>query len=91
MEKKPGVELKSVNVGFAHEQEYEWAGKGTKGDRDFAAAMCEWFGRALVEGRFEPHPVEVRGGLEKVGEGLNDLMEGRVSGRKVAFKVSGEE
>ena len=35
--------------------------------------------KLFEEKRVIPHPVEVRRGLENIGEGLKDLEEGRVS------------
>ena len=48
-------------------------------------SMCE---RLLAEGKVRGVPTDVRsGGLEKVHEGLNDLKNGRVSGRKIVYEV----
>jgi len=48
----------------------------------------------MAEGLLEskkvvPVPVEERnGGLEKVHEGLDDLMNGKVSGKKIVYQLS---
>jgi len=39
--------------------------------------------------RVVPHPVEVRRGLENISQGLKDLEEGRVSAKKLVYRVSG--
>ncbi len=40
------------------------------------------------EKKVVPHPVEVREGLENIGQGLKDLQEGRVSAKKLVYRVS---
>ncbi|KAH8704778.1 putative zinc-binding oxidoreductase ToxD [Talaromyces proteolyticus] len=54
----------------------------------FAEKWGSLVGEFFGEKRLVPHPVEVRGGLEKIGEGLKDLEEGRVSAKKLVYRVS---
>jgi len=58
-------------------QNFEFAKKW----RGVAAKLFE-------EKRVVEHPVEVRRGLENIGEGLKDLKEGRVSAKKLVYRVS---
>lgn len=42
----------------------------------------------LAEGKVIPHPGEIRsGGLESIPQGLEDLKAGRVSGKKLVYRV----
>ncbi|KAF2502491.1 zinc-binding oxidoreductase ToxD [Lophium mytilinum] len=43
--------------------------------------------KLLEEKRVVPHPVEVREGLERIGEGLKDLEKGRISAKKLVYRV----
>lgn len=57
--------------------------------RDFAYAYYRLMSKWIKEGRFKPHPYEVvPGGLEAVVGGLMQLKEGKVSAKKLLFKVS---
>lgn len=57
--------------------------------RDFGSAYYRLFGKWMKEGRFAPHPYEVvAGGLEAVVGGLMRLKEGKVSAKKLIFKVA---
>ena len=40
------------------------------------------------EKKVVPHPVEVRLGLEMIGEGLQDLKEGKVRAKKLIYQIS---
>jgi NADPH:quinone reductase-like Zn-dependent oxidoreductase len=49
-------------------------------------AICERF---LAEGKLKTHPIDHRqGGLAAIPEGYKDLMEGKVSGKKLVYTVS---
>jgi NADPH2:quinone reductase len=57
--------------------------------QDLASAYYRLFGKWLQEGRFEPHPYEVvKGGLQGVEEGLRRLQEGKVSAKKLVFRIA---
>ncbi|GHJ85931.1 hypothetical protein NliqN6_2333 [Naganishia liquefaciens] len=57
--------------------------------QDFAYAYYRLMSKWMKEGRFKPHPYEVvSGGLEAVVGGLMQLKEGKVSAKKLLFKVS---
>ena len=56
--------------------------------QDLASAYYRLIGRWLADGRFEPHPHEVLpGGLAGVEEGLRRLQEGKVSAKKLVFRI----
>lgn len=45
--------------------------------------------KLLEEGKFKVHPPDVRdGGLEGVLEGLRDLKDGKISGKKLVYKIA---
>jgi aspyridone synthetase trans-acting enoyl reductase len=52
---------------------------------------AEWFKRAqrlLDQGLIRTHPVRVmKGGIEKVTEGINEVRLGRVSGEKLVYRT----
>ncbi|KAJ9123656.1 hypothetical protein QFC24_003427 [Naganishia onofrii] len=57
--------------------------------RDFAYTYFRLFGKWLKEGRLQAHPFEVvPGGLEGVESGLLQLKEGKVSAKKLLFKIA---
>lgn len=57
--------------------------------RDFAYAYFRLIGQWMKQGRFQPHPYEVvPGGLKAVVDGLMQLKEGKVSAKKLLFKVA---
>lgn len=57
--------------------------------RDFAYTYFRLFGKWLKEGRLQAHPYEVvPGGLEGVESGLLQLKEGKVSAKKLLFKIA---
>ena len=59
--------------------------------RDFAFAYFRLISRWLGDGRLQAHPYEVvPGGLDGVIEGLKQLKEGKVSAKKLVFKVAQE-
>ena len=44
--------------------------------------------KLLNEGKVKPHPVDLRpGGLKGVLEGLDEMRKGKVSGKKLVYKV----
>ena len=62
---------------------------GTKaGGEEFAFVMFRFIGRGLQEGWFKGHPYEVvPGGLAGVEDGLRRLKEGKVSAKKLVFRI----
>ena len=45
--------------------------------------------KLLFEGKVKPHRVEVRpGGLDGILDGLDDLKNGKVSGKKLVYRIS---
>ncbi|PWY85926.1 GroES-like protein [Aspergillus heteromorphus CBS 117.55] len=61
-------------------------------DRIFASEFVDRASGLLAEGKVRPHPLDVRaGGLRGVLEGLKEMQEGRVSGRKLVYNVADTE
>lgn len=56
---------------------------------DFAKKWGVVAAQLFEEKKVIPHPVEVRKGLENIGEGLKDLEQGRVSANKLVYLVGG--
>jgi len=55
---------------------------------EFAKQWGVLIEKLLVEKKVIPHPVEARSGIEGIGAGLKDLEEGRISARKLVYRVS---
>lgn len=87
----PGKEFPGIPSGIEHTRTQ--VGTVHNGaNRDCGYAWFRLFGKGLKEGWFTPHPYEVcNGGLVGVGEGLNRLMQGKVSGKKMVFRVEETE
>ncbi|RHZ48127.1 zinc-binding alcohol dehydrogenase family protein [Aspergillus thermomutatus] len=61
----------------------------SKEDYDFAKMFFKLSERLLAEGKFKFHRVDVRnGGLEGVLEGLEELRQGKVSGKKLVYRIT---
>ncbi|KAI0386929.1 putative zinc-binding oxidoreductase ToxD [Hypomontagnella monticulosa] len=55
---------------------------------EFASKFWQVSGELLAQGKIKPHPADVReGGLQGVFEGLKELKEGKVSGKKLVYKI----
>jgi len=77
-----GVNLTTTAVGSVHQES----------NHDFGYAWFRLFGQGMKEGWFTPHPHEVvQGGLAGVGEGLSRLQTGKVSAKKMVFRVAETE
>lgn len=77
-----GVNLTTTQVGSVHQPT----------NHDFGYAWFRLFGQGMKEGWFKPHPHEVvKGGLAGVGEGLSRLQTGKVSAKKMVFRVAETE
>lgn len=77
-----GVNLAETRVGSVHQPE----------NHDFGHAWFRLFGLGLKEGWFTPHPHEVvPGGLGGVGEALVRLQGGKVSAKKLVFRIADTE
>ena len=97
-EEIPSTITKSITyVGGAHRDTDldPWQKKvpGTKaGNQEFAHAMFRFMARGLGEGWFKGMPYEiVPGGLGGVEEGLKRLKDGKVSARKLLFRLEDTE
>jgi hypothetical protein len=61
-------------------------------DFKFAKTFMELAEKVLGEGLVKCHPLDLRhGGLEGILEGLADLKGGKVSGKKLVYRVGAEE
>ena len=77
-----GVKLTGTMVGSVHQPD----------NHDFGYAWFRLFGQGMKEGWFTAHPHEVvQGGLAGVGEGLSRLQTGKVSAKKMVFRVAETE
>jgi NADPH:quinone reductase len=76
-----GFTVVKTTVGDSHNKDVAFK-------RDFADAYFELFSRWLGDGRLTAHPYEVVGGLDTVLDGLKRLKEGKVSAKKLLFKVA---
>ncbi|KAI0099387.1 putative zinc-binding oxidoreductase ToxD [Daldinia grandis] len=57
-------------------------------DLEFATKFWKLAGELLAQGKVKPHPADVReGGLDRILEGLDDLRQGRVTGKKIVYKI----
>jgi NADPH2:quinone reductase len=76
----------STSVGIVHNQDNgAYGADGT----DLGLVTCRWISRAWQAGTFEGHPFEVRpGGLEGVGQALQDLKDGKQSAVKYVFRIA---
>lgn len=57
-------------------------------DFEFARRWGPVAARLFAEKKVVPHPIELRDGLEGIAAGLRDLEEGRVSGKKLVYRVA---
>ena len=74
-----GVTLTTTQVGSVHQER----------NRELGYAWFRLIGQGMKEGWFTPHPYEaVAGGLNGVGEGLARLQHGKVSAKKMVFRVA---
>ena len=90
------IEKSITFVGAAHKDTDSdpWEKKtgSAVGNQEFAYVMFRFIGRCLQEGWFKGHPYEVvPGGLAGVEDGLRRLKEGKVSAKKLVFRVEDTE
>jgi len=85
-----GVVVSRTYVGTAYGEAHEHRSeKEAAGDRDFAYMFYRYMSLLLKEGRFEGHPYQVMpGGLTAVGEGIQQLLDGKVHGKKLVFRIA---
>jgi NADPH:quinone reductase-like Zn-dependent oxidoreductase len=57
-------------------------------DFEFAKRWGGLAARLFEEKKVIPHPIEVRGGLEDITQGLDDMEAKRVSGKKLVYRVA---
>lgn len=78
-----GIQYRSTQVGDVH-----WAEEG----REIGCAWFRLFGLGLQDGWLKGHPYEVvEGGLGGVGSGMQRLKEGKVSAKKLVFRIADTE
>ena len=62
--------------------------EGSKEDLDFGSKFWEISRKLLADGKVKVHPVQVeKGGLEGVFGGMKMMKEGKVSGKKLVYKI----
>ena len=64
---------------------HEWPASQT--DYEFTSKFFKSAQDLINSGKIKTHPAEIRGGLEGVPQGLQDLKDGKVSGVKLVYKV----
>ena len=58
-------------------------------DYRFAVRFCKLSEKLLAEGKFKPHQQDIRKGpLEKVLDGVDELRQGKVSGKKIVYRIA---
>ncbi|PNS14317.1 hypothetical protein CAC42_6830 [Sphaceloma murrayae] len=68
-------------------QAFEIPGKAQ--DFEFGKKFWGLAEKLLAEGKIKAHPTDVRsGGLDKIKEGLKDLQDGKVSGKKIVYTIA---
>jgi NADPH:quinone reductase-like Zn-dependent oxidoreductase len=66
--------------------------KAKKDDLEFATKFWQLSSKLLAEEKFRVHQIDLRsGGLDGILQGLDDLRYGRVSGRKLVYRLSDEK
>lgn len=83
----------SMSLGYtATGEEFEMAGNqipARPGDYEFAKGWMPFAAGLVAEGKVRPHRVEVgEGGFEGILRGLEELKSGKVSGKKLVYRVA---
>ncbi|PSN58726.1 NAD(P)-binding protein, partial [Corynespora cassiicola Philippines] len=92
------VELPRVDVGYrytlgytATNETFEKLGTeypASEDDYRFAVRFYKLSEKLLAEGKFKPHQQDIRKGpLEKVLDGVDELRQGKVSGKKIVYRI----
>ncbi|WVN88001.1 uncharacterized protein L203_103199 [Cryptococcus depauperatus CBS 7841] len=66
----------------------KWTIPASKEDREFGVKIYKKTPELIVKYGLKPNPIEIKGGFDDVLEGLDDLKNGRVSGKKVVMKIA---
>jgi NADPH:quinone reductase-like Zn-dependent oxidoreductase len=56
-------------------------------DWEFGVKFWKVAADLLNDGKIKAHPADIRGGLEDIPQGLEDLKNGKVSGKKLVYKI----
>ncbi|KAF2635624.1 oxidoreductase-like protein [Massarina eburnea CBS 473.64] len=84
---KPAFTLAYTSLG----EEFHGLGgvwKASKEDYDYGVKFWKVAQELINQGKIRTHPTEVRsGGLEAIPQGLQDLKDGKVSGKKLVYKI----
>jgi len=81
-----GYSVTGEAFSYGHAQKWKFAPKPE--DFEFGKEFWGLTEKLLADGRVKPHPAEVgEGGLEGVFKGLQAMREGRVSGKKLVYRV----
>ncbi|WRT66835.1 uncharacterized protein IL334_003798 [Kwoniella shivajii] len=65
-----------------------WIVSGSPAEREFAAAFYQKTPEIIANYGVKANPVDIRGGLEAISTGLQQQKDGKVSGRKLVYKIS---
>ncbi|WVO15529.1 hypothetical protein L204_103188 [Cryptococcus depauperatus] len=66
----------------------KWTITASKEDREFGAESFKKTPELIVKYGLKPNPIDIKGGFDNVLKGLDDLKNGRVSGKKVVIKIA---
>ncbi|EPS36249.1 hypothetical protein H072_10327 [Dactylellina haptotyla CBS 200.50] len=84
-----GHKLKMTYVGSAHKTYPNFPVEDVETDKEFAYVFSRYLTRALQQGKFKTHPIEVlKGGLGGLPEGLNRLKAGKVKASKLVARIA---
>jgi len=84
---------KTFTLGYTVTGEsFNWPGKvfeASRNDFEFGKKFWEVARKLLEEGKYKAHPLDVRpGGLNGVIDGMEDMRQGKVSGKKLVYRVT---
>ncbi|KAF2267352.1 GroES-like protein [Lojkania enalia] len=68
-------------------EKFNDAWPASKEDFDFAVNFLNISEELINSGKIKPHPTHVRGGLDEIPQGLEDLRAGKASGAKFVYKI----
>ena len=93
LEPRPDDVVYSVSLGYSAPGEaYEIAGlkfPARPQDYEFSKKWMPFAGELIDQQKVKPHRIELReGGFEGILSGLDDLKSGKVSGKKLVYRVA---
>ncbi|KAJ5717286.1 alcohol dehydrogenase [Penicillium malachiteum] len=84
-----GIEIGVTFFGTVHAQSTPFSDLKCEEDVDFGYALFRLMGKWLAEGKISGHPYQVLpNGLASVGHGLQSLKDGKISAKKLIYRVA---